>query len=404
MSSISYFAPTFNSRRSIDSLRSPPTDGFKKRKRDQIPSGADPDISTIEDGVPPFPAASTYMTLNHGIASQHETFRQALAEGLPGSSFTQGFPHRSQTSSRSKVKEEIAHELTTLKPALSFARGPNYDIQTNLAGDPGLRQRHLAAMTTTLQRCLLEGDYIRAGRAWGLLLRSEHGGHTMDLRTNNRWGVGAEILLRRDVELARKRKDGRMSNLQETEILDQARSRWFSVEGFEKAKNYYERLVLQYPYRKAAPNAIGPLDFYRAMFGLWIYAVNEQRSAELGSIRKHAERNQHNKRRVGGETESESESDGASVSDMEMELRYSQEREPVRKTTLQRAQEIASRLAELLISPPYTNSDRFKNLQEMVNMWIKDLSADDSPPAGPSESRSDFNEEDDSPTAKDSGS
>ena len=342
------------------------------------------------------------MTLNPGIASQHETFRQALAEGLPGSNFTQGIPHRSQTSSRSKTKEEIAHELTTLKPALSFARGSDYDIQTNLVGDPGLRHRHLAAMTTTLQRCLLEGDYIRAGRAWGLLLRSEHNGHSMDLRTNNRWGVGAEILLRRDVELARKRKDGRMSSLHEIAILGQARSCWFSVDGFEKAKNYYERLVLQYPYRKAAPNAIGPLDFYPAMFGLWIYAVNEQHFAELGNIRKHADRDQHDKRRVEDETESESDSGGASASDMGMELRYFQKRERVRKSTIQRAQEIASHLAELLISPPYTNSDRFKSLREMVDMWIKDLSAGDSPPAVRSESDSDFNEGD-SPTAEDLG-
>ena len=403
MSSISYFAPTFNSRQSIDSLRSPPTYGFRKRKRDEISSEADPDILTRNDGVAPSPATSTHMTLKYSIASQHETFRQALAEGLPGSNFTQGFPHRSQTSSRSKVKEEIAHELTTLKPALSFARGPNYDMQTNLAGEPGLRQRHLAAMTTTLQRCLLEGDYIRAGRAWGLLLRSEHGGHTMDLRTNNRWGIGAEILLRRDVELARKRKEGRMSNLHEIAMLDPARNCWFSVDGFEKAKNYYERLVLQYPYRKAAPNAKGPLDFYRAMFGLWIYAVNEQHSAELGSIRKHTDRSQHHERRVDGETESESESDGASASDVEMELRYFQDRERVRKSTLQCAQEIASRLAELLISPPYTNSDIFRDLREMINIWIKDLSAEDSLPAGPSESRSDLDEEGNSPTAEDSG-
>lgn len=403
MSSISYFAPTFNSRQSIDSLRSPPTYGFRKRKRDEISSEADPDKSTRNDGVAPSPATSTHMTLDYSIATQHETFRQALAEGLPGSNFTQDFPHRSQTSSRSKFKEEIAYELTTLKPALSFARGPNYDIQTNLAGDPGLRQRHLAAMTTTLQRCLLEGDYIRAGRAWGLLLRSEHGGHTMDLRTNNRWGIGAEILLRRDVELARKRKEGRMSNLHEIAMLDQARNCWFNVDGFEKAKNYYERLVLQYPYRKAAPNAKGPLDFYRAMFGLWIYAVNEQHSAELGSIRKHTDRSQHHERRVDDETESESESDGASASDVEMELRYSQERERGRKSTLQRAQEIASRLAELLISPPYTNSDIFRDLREMIDMWIKDLSAEDSPPAGPSESRSDLDEEGNSPTAEDSG-
>ena len=405
MSSISYFAPTFKSGRSIDSLRSPSTYGSKKRKRDESPSEVDSGISTVEDGVSRSPEISTHMTLSHGIASQHEIFRQALAEGLPGSNFSQGFPHRSQTSSRSKTKEEIAHELTALKPALSSTRRPSYDIQTNLAGAPGLRQRHLAAMTTTLQRCLLEGDYIRAGRAWGLLLRTEHNGHIMDLRTNNRWGVGAEILLRRDVELARKRENRRMSDLREFAKSDRARSCWFSVNGFEKAKNYYERLVLQYPYRKTAPNATGPLDFYRAMFGLWIYSVNEQHSAELGSLRKHTDRNLHNESIVEDETQSESESksDTASASDMGMGLRYPQERDRIRKSAVQRAQEIASSLAELLISPPYTNSDVFKSLREMVDLWIKDLSADDTSPAVPSEGRTDSSEEADSPTTEDSG-
>ena len=403
MSSVSYFAPTFKSGRSIDSPRSLSTYGSKKRKRDEFPSDVDSGLSTVEDGASRSPTTSTHMTLSHGIASQHEIFRQALAEGLPGSKFSQGFPHQSQTSSRSKTKDEVAHELATLKPALSSARGPAYDIQTNLAGAPGLRQRHLAAMTTTLQRCLLDRDYIRAGRAWGLLLRTEHNGHIMDLRTNNRWGVGAEILLRRDVELARSGKDGRMSDSHEFAESDRERSCWFSVDGFEKARSYYERLVLQYPYRKTAPNATGPLDFYRAMFGLWIYSVNEQHSAALGSLRKHTDHDLHNQSIVEDETESESKSDTASASDMGMGLRYSQERNRIWKGTLQRAQEIASRLAELLISPPYTNSDLFKSLREMVDRWIKDLSAEATSPAVLSEDSPDSSEKVDSPTADDSG-
>lgn len=404
MSSISYFAPTFKSGRSIDSLRSRSTYGSQKRKRDEISSEVDSGIQIIEDGVSRSPATSTYMTLSHDTTSQHEIFRQALAEGLPGSNFTQSFPHRSQSSFRSKTKEEIAHELTTLKPALSSARGPGYDIQANLAGTPGLRQRHLAAMTTTLQRCLLEGDYIRAGRVWGLLLRTEHDGHIMDLRTNNRWGVGAEILLRRDMELARKRKDGGMSDFNELAKSDRARSWWFSVDGFEKAKNYYERLVLQYPYRKIAPNAIGPLDFYCAMFGLWIYSINEQHSTELGSLRNRTDGSLHNNSIVEEEIESEIKLDVASISVVGTELRYSQERDRIRKITLKRALEISSRLAELLISPPYTNSDAFKSLRGMVDQWIKDLSVDDTSPVVPSENYSDSGEEAEISTTEESGS
>ena len=297
-------------------------------------------------------------------------------ESLPGSSH-RDFPHRSQGTPHSKLKGDIADELATLKPPLLFAKGPSDTTGIEISGNPGLRHRHLASVTAILQRSLLEGDYIRAGRAWGILLRAEDSGHTMDLRTNDRWGIGAEILVRQKREVG---------------TADRVASHWLGREGLEKAIAYYERLVLQYPYRKVASNATGPLDFYIAMFSLWIYSVNEQHSVELADIGKAGEEVHRNGRKLDDGSESDSASASASASDMGLQI--SRDRERIRKNALERVQEIAARLDELLASPPYIDNSRFWKLRGMVALWKSDLSVVDLA----SESGSDLDHEDSSPT------
>jgi hypothetical protein len=94
----------------------------------------------------------------------------------------------------------------------------------NLAPLPGvadgevrsLSKRHLAVLITILYRCLLEGDYARAERAFACLVRYKD----VDIRAV--WGVGLELLLRRGD------KD--------------------DSTGLKDAVEYLERLVLFYPY------------------------------------------------------------------------------------------------------------------------------------------------------------
>ena len=379
MSSISYFAPAFNSASRFASIESSSRNPSKKRKRDASAFGSDSELRPPEPESSirgPSPSAgytsratqSSAMLDEEAVDHDSVQFGAFGQESLPGSSH-RDFPHRFQGTLHSKLKGDIADELATLKPPLLFAKGPSVTTGIEISGNPGLRHRHLASVTAILQRSLLEGDYIRAGRAWGILLRAEDSGHTMDLRTNDRWGIGAEILLRQKREVGN---------------ADRAASHWLSREGLEKAKAYYERLVLQYPHRKVAPNATGPLDFYIAMFGLWIYSVNEQHSVELADIGKAGE-------------EVHRESDSASASDME--LQNSRDREQIRKNALERVQEIAARLDELLASPPYIDNSRFWKLRGMVALWISDLSVVDLE----SESGSDLDHEDSSPTIGNSG-
>lgn len=384
MSSTSYFAPAFNSASRFASIESSSRDPSKKRKRDASAFGSDselrpPEAESSIRGPSPSTGYTSRATQSSAVlgeeAVDHDSALQIGAfgqESLPGRRH-RDFPHRFQGTPHSRLKRDISDELATLKPPLLFAKGPSVTTGIEISGNPGLRHRHLASVTAILQRSLLEGDYVRAGRAWGILLRAEDSGHTMDLRNNDRWGIGAEILLRQKREVGN---------------ADRAAGRWLSRKGLEKAKAYYERLVLQYPYRKVAPNATGPLDFYIAMFGLWIYSVNEQHSVELAGIGKAGEEVHRNGRKL----DDGSESDSASA--LDMELQDSREREQIRKNALERVQEIAARLDELLTSPPYVDNSRFWKLRGMVALWISDLSVVDLA----SESGSDLDHEGSSPT------
>ncbi|KAL2047005.1 hypothetical protein N7G274_001023 [Stereocaulon virgatum] len=370
MSSISYFAPAFNSASRLAGLESPTGDHSKKRKRGaaafESESDARPSGAGSSNGEPSqftgYPSRTTQSPVMSGelAKGQHAAFRSESSARpfevrLPESSH-RSFRHRFQKGSYSRPKQDIADELATLRPPLLFTKGPADTTGTDVSGNSGVRQRHLAAVTAILHRSLLEGEFVRAGRAWGMLLRAESSGHTMDLRTNDRWGIGAEVLLRQSRGIG---------------DTDRATSCWFSREGLEQAKAYYERLVLQYPYRKVAPNATGPLDFYIAMFSLWIYSVNEQHLLELTDVVKTAQTVHRSDRSKNDESESDSIS---SSSLPHMQLRESQRRGQIRQKTLNCAQEIAARLEELLVSPPYIDNSRFQELRGMVAMWIGDLS------------------------------
>ena len=87
-------------------------------------------------------------------------------------------------------------------------------------------------------KCLLDGDYARAERAFKLLLSTEILGRLPDLRVRNLWGIGAEILLNRK---------GRVGQ------IDEGRLTFFNREAVEDVKNYYRSLIIQYTSARQNP-------------------------------------------------------------------------------------------------------------------------------------------------------
>lgn len=381
MSSVLHFSPAFKPSSSLLDLASLPHESSKKRKRDLDPLGGDGgDVggeeletdsaangtrlpSEYSDAFVTTSAAPLDVDTSHGYNTLHSrTSSHTNHEGLHASTSRRSFRYHIAETAPLMSKGGISDELATLNSPLYVAmrRVPAATAEQS-SRSTGLRQHHLSTITAILHRYLLEGDYIRAGRAWAMLLRAEQNGHSMDLRTHGRWGVGAEILMKRESQMAQKTLAHGVF-----EVSSSTSNLGVKAESMEKAKEYYERIVLQYPYRKAFPNAIGPQNFSIAMFSLWIYTVKERSTVALMTVGSSD--------RDIDETDAEENDDVQRSSTLIMEPDRYRKHEQVRGDTLQSAHEIATRLDGLLVSPPYSDNARFWKLYGEILLWIADLS------------------------------
>ncbi|MCJ1307012.1 hypothetical protein MMC25_000657 [Agyrium rufum] len=365
MSSISPFAVPFR-----DKFGNSHASRVKKRKR---AAGSDEE-SDDDDG----------RAQDHGGTQEmvdDETDPDYVSGLLPNGKLPTGnFPHSSKAWIDRRAIGGGSSTSHLQQPDQQFF---GTDEDTNPAS---LRQRHVRNLNTILHQCLLSGDYIRAGRAWGMLLREEVGSHPFDVRPDGQWGIGAEILLGRSAQLqavssAKSSTDKVIEDSESSqddnrgaeEIRNaQLSSRNgpfpFTLENFEKVRTYYETLVLKYPYRKIRPKVPDALSFYPAMFGLWIYTVQEQSVAlsqrpPFGLL-------------FSQDDAEDSDDEEPPNANTRMSRRARQAASPSDRSrifALQQAQEIESRLSELLISPPYSDDTRLRKLDEEVRQWVMNL-------------------------------
>ncbi|KAB8073824.1 hypothetical protein BDV29DRAFT_174805 [Aspergillus leporis] len=328
----------------------------RKRKKNYDDWGDEDDIvegETTDAGSEVAPSAAS-LVLSPEEAHQYRVAGLSFDKELPGGYFPHAPPKDEAPSSQRK--NLIQKGLSSLSPPIYPPQSAAY------SGNP--RLQHLAVLSSILHRCLLNGDYIRAGRAWGLILREEFHGNPIDVRTEGRWGIGAEILLRRDRQLS----DITLGSAENVEGDPKTESSklYFTRKGFEDAKQYYETLVIQYPYRKAAPDFTSPLHFYPAMFGLWVYVTQEESSAARQDIW-----NRHEVASREGSNDEDAASDLGSHDGSKQQTQALIAE--VRAAELDEAQKIAARMDEVLVSPPYSDSRELLELRGMISLWIGDL-------------------------------
>ncbi|KIX02342.1 uncharacterized protein Z518_08283 [Rhinocladiella mackenziei CBS 650.93] len=206
-----------------------------------------------------------------------------------------------------------------------------------------LHLQHLAALTAIVHRSLLKEDFPRASRALGLMFREDMVMKSAAVRNRGFMGIAAEVLLRQGCP---------------SEAGPESRTVAFPFtrEGFENAKRFYERLIIRHPYHKSWPDSVNAIDFYLAIFNIWIYVV-------------HAENTTHGA--IAGDVDSDAES--ATSSDHVIR-KYAQPRSKVRE--LEQAKEIASRIEACTASMPYSDEPELNRLRENVKLWITDLQAE----------------------------
>ena len=345
MSSRRYFASPFSRGDYTNSHLT----ATSKRRRQHDDSSDDRDDDGPES--PTEPPQSSYFAqanLHPDVARQYRVAGLPFDEEVPQA----GFPHRPvrpSSASRPVLSvSELQAQFEDLNPPLYSGR--TAPSSTKKSDHGNLRQQHIAVVAAIMHKCLLKGDYVRAGRAWGMLLRVEVDGYPMDIRSNGLWSLGAEILLRRDAETTTQQAEEGPGSSHSVPTKFH-----FTPPRFERAKEYYDHLILTYPTRKWL-HKLSSIDFYPVMYGLWISFVQGQYQAGLAAVVKATEYE-------------EEKSVGDSSTDQILAGQV-----VVRTKALDEAQEIADHMDQLLTSLPYLDDPVLWRIKGMISSWAEGLS------------------------------
>lgn len=318
-------------------------------------------------GATPAPRKPLVLTPNE--IRQYRVAGLDLAEHLPG----KHFPHRAVASSvddDAQPRRDVEEALADLKPPVYLAR-PGRSQGTVGGSDDNLRRQHLANLNAILHHSLQKGDYPRAERAWSLLLRRSSRGRPLDIREQGLWGIGAELLLRRSPTMpdANVGEDGD----------------GFVDADWDKVRDYYERLILQYSGRRKNADSLSALHIYPVMFAMWVFVVQGRSKRARKELLQDADRrsSEHGGHRTGGGRRRRRGESGDDLYDEDAKphsgrdqsrTRAESERR-VRQSELHSAEEIAAKMDEILSSPPYDKSVALLRLRDMLALWIADLAA-----------------------------
>nr|OQO27820.1 hypothetical protein B0A51_04655 [Rachicladosporium sp. CCFEE 5018] len=324
----------------------------KKRKRGQPDSPFQDDPSDSPEPASPLRDLSSHPVDRTDPYFVAELLRQDNLPLFP-------FPH-APVKTPSAPTFPLEDELAALNPPLLSVVPRKYD------GNASLKQRHLDNLTAILHQCILRDDWQRASRVWGLLVRTEINGRGVDLRQHGRWGIGAEILMRRlqaqDPPLEPEITLLEDLTLDDHHAIDLAVHKGTppspnNDEGFALARSYYERLVLQYPHTPRTQRTINATVFYPALFNSWIYEVQ---------TRHKRNQVQWSKRRSLDSVHAEGDDEPSTDSDTGVPM----------EAELNDALALAHRMDEVLANPLYDSSTPLLQLRGMIGLWLVDLHDD----------------------------
>ncbi|KAI1312377.1 hypothetical protein F5Y03DRAFT_408433 [Xylaria venustula] len=187
------------------------------------PSSASGESLDTEAGPPPSSSSRLPSETINPLSHSPSTLRQLAAAGLTPedelpSRIHKGFPHRPLPVRTLRGRREALSpgrslydsdgggggggggsetDTTTATAASQPSRkkGADDDVGDGTRHDLA-RIRHLGTLAAVMHRCLRDGDMGRAKRAFGLLLRTRD----VDVRLDNLWAVGSEILMREGEE------------------------------------------------------------------------------------------------------------------------------------------------------------------------------------------------------------
>ena len=297
------------------------------------------------------------------LPSVPETAEPQL-ENVPDYPFPHAAPSSSAQAPKLRMSARPHDDFTTFNSQTPF----DVTKQTKPGGGSPTttKRRHVGVLTSILHRCLLRQDFLRAGRVFGLLLRTDVEGFGVDLRRNSLWSIGAEILLRAPGQAAALQRAAQSRSKAGDANRTEAAAEFFTLQGMERAKLFYERLILEFPWRPRARAELSSVHFYQAMFGLWIGFVHDQQTQrEKNSFSEDQDLARHTESDTDMMAESSMQGDEA-IENWEV---------------IRQAGDIAKRMDNVLDTWPFSNDPGLWQLRGDVALWMADLMASSSVPS-----------------------
>ncbi|KAF7524040.1 hypothetical protein G7054_g11552 [Neopestalotiopsis clavispora] len=398
------------------------------RKRKRRGGDEQPEDHSSQDDEPSTPSALPSDSINPRSHSPN-TLRQFAVAGLSPdeevpSKLYPKFPHRSlppgwqtggETRSRRRSRSKTSGGATSESEADATdtegetvrqrsARGSGGGDGNDLVSSHADIFKHMSTMMTILHRCIHEGDMVRAKRAFGLLLGTRH----VDVRLNNMWTLGTEILMRDGEEkkgpkLGSAKGDGDFSAAaadssrdNDDEDPDTAAdgsngrlplpARWGSADNIQKVRDYIETLAQHYPYDAQFTRSVSAVDFWPALYNIEIYNVDAEHRRALHRLEESAaleDEDEDDNREIDmpdGDDDDENDDDYEARLERRSQKREADRaqrrcaaRDEIQNETRMAAQQIAERMDNLMMAAPYTTHVELLRLRGMLSLFIGDL-------------------------------
>ncbi|KAI0165008.1 hypothetical protein GGR57DRAFT_451409 [Xylariaceae sp. FL1272] len=206
------------------------------------------------------------------------------------STFHSSFPHTRLPTGRKKSRGSTSRRMMDGAESGTETDATSRTItreRENESKQHTARVHHLNTMTAIMHRCLKEGDIDRAKRAFNLLIRSRN----VDLRIDNLWAIGSEILMRdgeSSLRSAAPQSPMQLGDENQHEAGGRPPKRWGSAANIEVVKTYFENLISQYPHdvtrhhlvtaseKRGDGRLADAVDFWPALYSIEIYNLDAE--------------------------------------------------------------------------------------------------------------------------------
>lgn len=216
---------------------------------------------------------------------------------------------------------------------------------------------HEALLLQTIYQELETGDVEKAGLLYGHLLQRKHNGRLIDVRYDNLWNLGAEILMREG------EKPVEDHGPTESPTRPSHNQRWGHATNMPKVRAYYDALIQRFPYDPRNSHLTCAVDFWLALLNCEIYNAHAEHDRDLQCLSNP------------DSVELEEEPPAEAWDDMTTwrDAAIERKKDSIRKKTLMAMEGVAARMDEIMREPPYSKLNEFARTRGMLSLYIADL-------------------------------